>query len=55
MISLTFILLCWEYDFWFIQVKEELLNTAEIVWKLIIKGHLGQSSAPFPPASQTTP
>ena len=39
MILLTFILLCRDDDFWFIQIKEKVLNTTEMVWKLIVKEH----------------
>lgn len=39
MILLTFILLCRDDDFSFIQIKEKVLNTTEIVWKRIAKEH----------------
>ena len=52
----THIYFCAENDFWFIQNKEEILNTTDMIWRVIIKGHLGLTSAPFsgsPPSSVT--
>lgn len=37
MILLTFITLCREYDFWFIWIQEEVLNTTEMVWRLSVR------------------
>lgn len=44
----THIYFCAENGFWFIQNKEEILNTTDMIWRVISKGHLGLTSAPFP-------
>lgn len=44
----THIYFCAENSFWFIQNKEEILNTTDMIWRVISKGHLGLTSAPFP-------
>lgn len=50
----THIYFCAENGFWFYSEWGEILNTTDMIWRVISKGHLGLTSAPFPTASQTS-